>query len=54
LKLKLDENVPRRVGVLLVDKGHDVSTVKNEGLVGEPDDVVARAAASEKQDAGYS
>jgi predicted nuclease of predicted toxin-antitoxin system len=47
LKFKLDENVPRRAGDLFADAGHDVSTVKDEGLVGEPDEIVARTAAAE-------
>lgn len=48
MKFKLDENVPRRAGDLLTNAGHDVSTVRNEGLTGEPDAIVARTAAAEE------
>jgi hypothetical protein len=34
---------------LLVDQGHDVHTVAGEQLVGEPDPVVAAAAANEQR-----
>ncbi|MCA1709823.1 MAG: DUF5615 family PIN-like protein, partial [Actinobacteria bacterium] len=49
MKFKLDENVPRRAGDLLADAGHDVSTVKDEGLIGEADVIVARTAAAEQR-----
>lgn len=47
MRFKLDENLPRRAAQLLTREQHDVSTVLDEGLVGEPDEVVARAAADE-------
>lgn len=49
MKFKLDENVPRRATNLLADAGHDVSTVKDEALVGEADAIIARAAAEEER-----
>lgn len=47
MRFKLDENIPLRVADLLTNEFHEVSTVKDEGLVGEPDEVVARAATDE-------
>ena len=47
MRFKLDENVPLRVARLLTGEHHEVSTVKDEGLVGEPDEVIARAAEDE-------
>ena len=37
LRFKLDENMPRRAADSLFAAGHDVSTVADEGLVGQPD-----------------
>lgn len=47
MRLKADENIPLRVVGLLLDHGHDVQTVAQEQLVGEPDQHVAQAAADE-------
>jgi predicted nuclease of predicted toxin-antitoxin system len=47
VRLKTDENIPLRVVQLLLDHGHDVETVAQEQLVGEPDHRVAKAAADE-------
>ncbi|MGI8608914.1 MAG: DUF5615 family PIN-like protein [Candidatus Dormibacteria bacterium] len=44
MRLKLDENLPRRAEELLSTAGHDVDTVPQEGLAGQPDSVVAAAA----------
>jgi predicted nuclease of predicted toxin-antitoxin system len=40
LKVKLDENVPNRVGTLLAARGHDIDTVVDEGRAGQSDAVV--------------
>jgi predicted nuclease of predicted toxin-antitoxin system len=47
LRLKLDENLPRRLKRLLSNLEHDVTTVADEQLLSQPDAVVARAAMSE-------
>jgi predicted nuclease of predicted toxin-antitoxin system len=36
-RFKLDENLPRDATALFTDGGHDVETVLEEGLGGEPD-----------------
>ena len=48
LKIKLDENLPTALVHLLTNLGHDVDTVPDEGMAGQDDTVVLRAA----QDAG--
>lgn len=47
MKLKLDENLSRHLKPLLAASGHDVSTAEDEGLLSQPDPVIAKAAASE-------
>ena len=37
MKVKLDENIPVRLVDVLSHMGHDVDTVKSEGLTGRPD-----------------
>ncbi len=44
MKIKLDENLPAGLVPLLSALGHDVDTVPAEGIGGEDDDVVWRAA----------
>jgi len=44
VRLKLDENLGRRLGQLLSERGHDVDTVVDEGLGGADDEAVAAAA----------
>jgi predicted nuclease of predicted toxin-antitoxin system len=44
VKIKLDENMPRRVEALLRVRGHDVDTVHDEGRAGQLDAEVALAA----------
>jgi predicted nuclease of predicted toxin-antitoxin system len=37
MRIKLDENIPRRLVDVLIPLGHDVDTVKDENLTGQPD-----------------
>ena len=48
MKIKLDENLPTGLVHLLASLEHDVDTVQDEGMAGQDDTVVWRAA----QDAG--
>jgi predicted nuclease of predicted toxin-antitoxin system len=47
VKFKLDENMPRDAATRLSDEGYDVETVIGEGLGGERDPPVLKAAADE-------
>jgi len=47
MRLKLDENIPASGAVRLAALGHDVHTVRDEGLGGRPDDDVWHAAQAE-------
>ena len=40
MKIKLDENIPLELGPILRAQGHDVDTVPEEGLNGQPDRAV--------------
>lgn len=44
MKLKLDENISRHIQPELEALGHDVMTVAEEGLLSQPDPVIAAAA----------
>jgi len=44
VKIKLDENLPVALRDVLSSHGHDVDTVLDEDLAGEPDDAVWQAA----------
>jgi predicted nuclease of predicted toxin-antitoxin system len=44
VRIKLDENLPRRLVRFLNDLGHDTDTVFDERLAGQDDDAVWRAA----------
>jgi predicted nuclease of predicted toxin-antitoxin system len=44
VRIKLDENLPAGLVPLLAAFGHEVDTVPAEGIAGEDDDVVWRAA----------
>lgn len=44
MKIKLDENLPKRLVEALARFGHDVDTVQMEGLIGARDDHVWQAA----------
>ena len=47
MKIKLDENMPRRAARLLSEQGHEVATAGQEGLNGKNDATVARVAGRE-------
>jgi predicted nuclease of predicted toxin-antitoxin system len=47
MKLKLDENLSRHLKPRLAALGFDALTAEDEGLLSQPDEVVAKAAASE-------
>ena len=47
MRIKLDENIPRRLVVPLTVLGHDVDTVEQEGLIGSEDPIVWAAAQRE-------
>lgn len=49
MKLKLDESLTPHLKLILTQLGHDVSTARDEGLQGKPDDRVAEAARSEER-----
>lgn len=44
MRVKLDENIPTRVGAIVADAGHDVDTVVDEALGGANDPAVSAAA----------
>ncbi len=47
MRIKLDENLSRKLKPLLRESGHNVSTVKDEALLSSPDPVIASACRSE-------
>jgi predicted nuclease of predicted toxin-antitoxin system len=47
VRFKLDENLDTRLAMCLVDDGHDVATVRSEGLSGSADELVFAAATDE-------
>lgn len=47
MKIKLDETLPLRLATRLKQRGHDVHTVPDEGLAGNPDDAIWKAAGRE-------
>ena len=49
MRIKLDENLPGRLVSLLTQLGHDVDTVSAEGIVGQDDDVIWRAAQADRR-----
>jgi len=49
LRFKLDENMPRDAATRLGEEGHDVATVVDEGLGGEEDPPVLKAATDERR-----
>ena len=49
MRIKLDENIPISLVGALAELGHDVDSVPMEGLGGEPDNVVWKAARAENR-----
>jgi hypothetical protein len=49
MKLKLDENLSRRLKPILIELGHDVLTTADEDLLSHPDIEVAVLAAQENR-----
>jgi len=49
MRIKLDENLPRRLADLLREMGHDVHTTQDEGLLGHPDAAIWKAAQAESR-----
>lgn len=47
MKIKLDENLPARLKNVLTAYGHEIDTVNDEGLTGQPDQAVWRASQAE-------
>ncbi len=47
MRFKLDENMPRDAAAWLGREGHDVETVIDEGLAGEDDSPILKAATDE-------
>jgi hypothetical protein len=47
MKIKLDENIPASLAVLLASSGHDVDTVRDENLTGQVDEIVWNASQRE-------
>ncbi len=44
MKIKLDENLPEALIATLGELGHDVDSVREEGIAGRDDDIVWNAA----------
>ena len=49
MRLKLDENLSRHLKSALTTLQHDVSTAQDEGLLSQPDPVIAEAAQREER-----
>jgi predicted nuclease of predicted toxin-antitoxin system len=49
VKIKADENISASGVNLLRENGHDVATVRDEGLSGSPDDRIFQVCASERR-----
>lgn len=47
MRIKLDENMPTGLVLALTSLGHDVDTVPQENLTGQPDSAIWAAAQSE-------
>jgi len=48
MRIKIDECLPYEIAEILGGKGHNVETVKNEGLTGSLDDIIWKTAQAEK------
>jgi predicted nuclease of predicted toxin-antitoxin system len=49
MKIKLDENLPHALVKLLNTLGHEVDSVPQEGLTGQPDDIIWQTTQQEKR-----
>jgi predicted nuclease of predicted toxin-antitoxin system len=49
VKLKTDENIGRAGIELLRERGHDVSTVREQGLAGAPDNTIFSVSSAERR-----
>lgn len=49
MKIKLDENLPHALIDLLSTLGHEVDSVPQEGLTGQPDDIIWQKTQQEKR-----
>ena len=49
MNIKLDENLPLRLAILLKELGHDVDTVREERLIGHPDSEIWEATQKESR-----
>lgn len=49
MRLKLDENLSRSVAELCRAAGHDVATVRDQGLLGAPDETIFEVSARESR-----
>ena len=49
MRIKLDENLPATIALELRELGHDVETIPDEGLTGEPDPRIWKAAQQEQR-----
>lgn len=49
MKIKLDENLGKRVQRCFAAEGHDTETVKTEGLSGQPDEVIFERCSQERR-----
>ena len=49
MRLKLDENLPRRLKTMLSGLDHDVTTAEDEKALSQPDAVIAAAAKAEQR-----
>ena len=52
--IKLDENLPESIAVLLREAGHDVALVRDEQLAGADDDRVLSVATSRAECSSHS
>jgi len=48
MRIKIDECLPYEIAEILAEKGHNVETVKSEGLTGSPDDIIWKTVQAEK------
>ena len=49
MRIKLDENIPARLSLILAERGHDVDTVLRENLVGQDDTSIWKGAQDTKR-----